>query len=166
MAVRCILRVGQRETKLQRRRDTKEQLGWAKELISAQPSSSIARNPTVLSSSVLFRSPVVTAFCLLSLIWKMPSQHPQHPGQWSAGAAGWAGCSLHPRMCARTPLRWRSDLIPSSSAWAGLWLSAECTSPPDSFRGRPHGSFPSCQLLDFLLLKTTGDQKTHVFSPD
>lgn len=78
MAVRCILRVGQRETTLQRRRNTKEQLGWAEELINAQPSSSIFRNLTVLSSSVLFRCPVVTVFCLLSLTWKMPSQHPQH----------------------------------------------------------------------------------------
>lgn len=78
MAVRCILRVGQRETTLQRRRNTKEQLGWAEELINAQPSSSIFRNLTVLSSSVLFRCPAVTVFCLLSLTWKMPSQHPQH----------------------------------------------------------------------------------------
>lgn len=88
MAVRCILRVGQRETELQRRRNTKEQLGWAKELINAQPSSSIFRNLTVLSSSVLFRYPVVTVFCLLSLIWKMPSQHPQHPDQLSVEEAG------------------------------------------------------------------------------
>lgn len=83
MAVRCILRVGQRETTLQRRRNTKEQLGWAEELNNAQPSSCIFRNLTVLSSSVLFRCPAVTVFCLLSLIWKMPSQHPQHlQQQW------------------------------------------------------------------------------------
>lgn len=88
MAVRCILRGGQRETTLQRRRNTKEQLGWAEELINAQPSSSIFSNLTVLSSSVSLGCPVVTVFCLLSLIWKMPSQHPQHlQQQWEQNCA-------------------------------------------------------------------------------
>lgn len=65
-----------------------ENLGWAKELINAQPSSSIFSNHTVLSSSVSFRCPVITVFYLLSLTWKMPSQHPQHPDQLSVEAAG------------------------------------------------------------------------------